>query len=163
MTQTKVSLFAIRRKALFAWLKNDFKWPLVFAVPAVCIVVQILSQMNFLKWGDSSIHLKQYLEIIHPMLLAGFAIVGLAHWIKHRVYASLWISILGTAFFIREIHFEYSDFIMAGIILVLFYQAYKTPEKLSALIMCCMLGKWTKSIRMAMKAQTNGLFINVKY
>jgi hypothetical protein len=96
-------------------------------------VVQFLSQINFLGWGDSSAVLKPYLEIIHPSLLAGFALIGLLHWLKNKTYASLWIALLGAAFFIREIHFEFSDFIMAAIIIGLFFQAYKNPERLSAL------------------------------
>jgi hypothetical protein len=133
MPEQKDSTFTQRHEAMLSWVKHEFKWPLVFAIPVVCIVVQVLSQMNFLQWGDSSIHLKRYLEIIHPALLAGFTLVAFAHWLKHHIYASLWISILGAAFFIREIHFPWSDYIMAAIILGLFFQAYKNPDTLAAL------------------------------
>ena len=73
---------SVAREALFflssvlAWVRRDFLWALLIVPVLHVVVVYFLSKMNYLGWGDRNLF-KALMEIVHPVLLAGFLFVSL--------------------------------------------------------------------------------------
>jgi hypothetical protein len=127
------------------WFKSKFRWSLLLSVPLVALTIAALSSQDFLNWGTEYV-LKAKLEIVHPALLFGFVIVSLGGWLVKGLHVSAWMALLGAAFFMREIHFEGSDYLMVIVLLGIFTYAWRNSNHftklwiaqwpLSMLVMC---------------------------
>jgi hypothetical protein len=117
-----------RLRVIFKWLYNDFKWPLLILIPVVACLINFLAHQDFLGWSANNV-LKSKLEIIHPALLAGFALVSLMGWRMYSSAALGGMAWLGFAFVMREIHFEGSDYLMGVIVVIVLGSAWRSPER----------------------------------
>jgi hypothetical protein len=121
-----------KSRHILQWFLKYFRWPLLFAIPLIALIVAALSSQDFQGWGAEYV-LKNKLEIAHPGLLFAFTLVTLAGWLLRGHRISGWMSLLGAAFFMREIHFEGSDYLMVVIVLGIFVYVWRNPDRFSAL------------------------------
>lgn len=117
---------------IYRWIRREFRWPLLLAIPAVALLIALLSSRDFLEW-DSRSTLKPVLEIIHPGLLFGFTVIALVGWLGKGYHVSAWMALLGSAFLMREIHFAGSDYLMGIIVLGIAVYVWRHPSKFEAL------------------------------
>jgi hypothetical protein len=128
-------------KNIILWFRHEFRWILLPIVPTVALSIALVSALNI---GELSteIPLKGKLEIAHPSLLFLFILVSLAGVFLKNHSESKWLALLGSAFFIREIHFEASDYIMVVLIIGIFAYAWRFPHKFTTL----WASPWTVSL-----------------
>lgn len=117
---------------IFRWLRHDFYRSLILIIPCVALIIATLSSQNFMNWQTGHV-LKNVLEVLHPALLGTFTGIMFIGFVARRNQIAGWMALLGSAFFMREIHFEGSDFIMTFILLGIGVTAWRQPSRFTDL------------------------------
>ena len=127
--------------SVLKWVRSDFIWGLLL-VPALFIaLVYSLCDANFLGWSDSDVF-KPLMEIVHPLLLAGFLLVSLQSWRLTRDAAFWFLTVLSVFVLARELIGQGSTFVLYTAIIGLILYGSHNPQRIGSLLR----SKWATSL-----------------
>jgi hypothetical protein len=119
--------------AVLKWVRRDFIWGLiVLPVPYVAIIYW-LSDANFRGWSDSDVF-KPLMEIVHPLLLAGFLLVSLLRWRLTRDAAFGFLMVMSIFVLGRELVGQGSTFVLYAALIGLILYGSRDPERIGSLL-----------------------------
>ena len=118
---------------MLRWARRDFIWGLL-VVPILFVpLVYSLCAANFLGWGDSSVF-KPLMEIVHPLLLAGFLLLSVQSWRLTRDVAFCFLAVLSVFVLARELIGQGSTFVLYAAIIGLILYGNRDPERIGSLL-----------------------------
>jgi len=126
---------AVRRflVAVLRWACRDFIWGLLVVPIFFVALVYSLCAANVLGWGDSSVF-KSLMEIVHPLLLAGFLLLALQSWRLTRDVAFCFLTVLSVFVLGRELIGQGSTFLLYAAIIGLIIYGNRDPERIGSLL-----------------------------
>ena len=119
--------------AVLRWARHDFIWGLLVVPFLFIALVYSLSAANFLGWGDRSVF-KSLMEIVHPILLAGFLLVSLQSWRLTRDVAFGFLTVLSIFVLARELIGQGSTFVLYAALIGLIIYGNRNPEQIELLL-----------------------------
>ncbi len=125
---------------LLSWVRRDFIWVLLLVPVSFVALVYHLCAANFLGWGDSGVF-KSLMEIVHPLLLAGFLLLSLQSWRLTRDAAFCFLTVLSVFVLARELIGQGSTFVLYAAIIGLILYGNRDPERIGSLLR----SKWATS------------------
>ena len=125
---------------VLGWVRRDFLWGLLVVPVLYVVIVYRLCDANFLGWGDSGVF-KPLMEIVHPLLLAGFLLVSLLSWRLTRDVTFCFLTVLSVFVLARELIGQGSTFVLYAAIIGLILYGQRDPERIGSLLR----SKWATS------------------
>jgi hypothetical protein len=119
--------------AVLKWVQRDFIWSLLLVPILYVALVYSLCDANFLGWGDSDVF-KPLMEVVHPVLLAGFLLVSLLSWRLTRDTAFCFLMILSIFVLARELLGQGSTFVLYAAIIGLILYGRNDPQRIESLL-----------------------------
>ena len=119
--------------AVLRWVRRDFVWGLLVVPLLFVALVYNLCAANFLGWGDSSVF-KPLMEIVHPLLLAGFLLFSLLSWRLTRDVAFCFLMVLSLFVLARELTGQGSTFVLYAAIIGLILYGNRYSERIGSLL-----------------------------
>jgi hypothetical protein len=125
--------FAAFWRILPGWFRNSYHWILLLPTVLVSVVVYKLADTNTFGW-HSTAQCKLVMEIIHPSLLAGSALLALAGWRYSRNTSLAFIGVMCAFTLARELGGQGTSFILYIGLLGLITYGYDNLDKLATLL-----------------------------
>jgi hypothetical protein len=119
--------------AVLRWVRRDFIWGLLVVPVLFTALVYSLCDANFLGWSDSDVF-KPLMEIVHPLLLAGFLLLSLLSWRLTRDVAFFFLTVLSIFVLGRELIGQGSTFVLYAAIIGLIIYGNRDPERIGSLL-----------------------------
>ncbi len=119
--------------AVLRWVRRDFIWGLLVVPVLFTALVYSLCDANFLGWSDSDVF-KPLMEIVHPLLLAGFLLIALQSWRLTRDVAFSFLTVLSVFVLGRELIGQGSTFVLYAAIIGLIIYGSRDPERIGSLL-----------------------------
>ena len=132
LTQLKIAFPAFFR-ALPSWFLKRYYWILLLLPLLVSIVVYKLAEANIFGWHSVS-QCKRVMEIIHPSLLAGGALLALVGWRYSRNTSLAFMSVMCAFTLARELGGQGTSFILYIGLLGLITYGHNNLDKLVTLL-----------------------------
>jgi hypothetical protein len=123
------------------WARSDFIWGLLFVPVLFVALVFSLCDANFLGWSDSDVF-KPLMEIVHPILLAGFLLLSLQSWRLTRDVAFCFLTVLSVFVLARELVGQGSTFVLYAAIIGLILYGSHDPQRIGSLLR----SRWATSL-----------------
>ena len=119
--------------AVLRWVRRDFIWGLLVVPVLFVALVYSLCDANFLGWSDSEVF-KPLMEIVHPILLAGFLVFSLLSWLLTRDGAFCFLMVLSVFVLTRELTGQGSTFVLYAAIIGLIFYGNRNPQRIGSLL-----------------------------
>ena len=119
--------------AVLRWVRRDFIWGLLVVPVLFIVLVYSLCDANFMGWGDSDVF-KPLMEIVHPILLAGFLLFSLLGWRLTRDVAFCFLLVLSVFVLARELTGQGSTFVLYAAIIGLILYGRHNPQRIESLL-----------------------------
>ena len=126
--------------SMLGWVRCDFIWGLLIIPILSSVFVYSLSAADFLEWGDYGVF-KAQMEVLHPVLLAGFLLVSLLRLWVSRDATFAFLAVLSVFVLGRELMGQGSSiFLYAGLIGLIVY-GNRHPDRIASVLR----SKWATS------------------
>ena len=127
---------AVRRflAAMLKWVRRDFVWGLLVVPVLFVALIYSLCDANFLGWSDSDVF-KPLMEIVHPILLAGFLLFSVLRWRLTRDVAFCFLMVLSVFVLARELIGQGSTIVLYAAIIGLIFYGSRNPERIGSLLL----------------------------
>ena len=125
--------FAAFWRILPSWFRNNYIWMLLLPPLLVSLLVYKLAEANIFGW-HSSTPCKAVMEIIHPSLLAGGALLALVGWRYSKNISLAFVSVMCAFTLARELGGQGTSFILYIGLLGLITYGYNNLDKLTILL-----------------------------
>ena len=132
LIQIRTALGAFFR-ALPSWFRNRYLWILLLPPVLVSVVVYKLAEANIFGWSSTAQN-KLVMEIIHPSLLTGGALLALAGWRYSRNISLAFVGVMCAFTLARELGGQGTSFILYIGLIGLITYGYNNLDKLSTLL-----------------------------
>jgi hypothetical protein len=132
LIQIRTALAAFFR-ALPRWFLNHYLWILLLLPVLVSVVVYKLAEANIFGWSSTA-QCKLVMEIIHPSLLAGSALLALAGWRYSRNTSLAFVGVMCAFTLARELGGQGTSFILYIGLIGLITYGYNNLDKLATLL-----------------------------
>ncbi len=120
--------------SVLKWVRSEFIWGLLIVPVLYIALIYSLCDANFLGWSDSDVF-KPLMEIVHPLLLAGFLLVSLQSWRLTRDAAFWFLTVLSVFVLARELIGQGSTFVLYTAIIGLILYGSHNPQRIGWLIL----------------------------
>jgi hypothetical protein len=132
LIQIRTALGAFFR-ALPSWFRNRYLWILLLPPVLVSVVVYKLAEANIFGWSSTAQN-KLVMEIIHPSLLMGGALLALAGWRYSRNTSLAFVGVMCAFTLARELGGQGTSFILYIGLIGLITYGYNNLDKLATLL-----------------------------
>jgi hypothetical protein len=132
LIQIRTALGAFFR-ALPSWFLNRYLWILLLLPVLVSVVVYKLAEANIFGWSSTAQN-KLVMEIIHPSLLAGGALLALAGWRYSRNTSLAFVGVMCAFTLARELGGQGTSFILYIGLIGLITYGHNNLDKLATLL-----------------------------